>query len=303
VSEASVRDRFYYWMILAETEMLTSAQQEVVAGELGELLDQSRRQADIVVAADCAQFVDPSGRMTAAYLELLGETLGQRWTQDVWLDLGLAGDVMRLASPLACGASRASEKLMVCLERALDSLLRWLHTPDGGVALPLDAGASMRVRGKALAGLKRFSDVSPVPLWSLLELLELSSRNAGQRLQRVARSDLVDYLRQEYTALSKAHAESNRDLAAMRKYEAARRRRRLLVSSATILIVYVLATVAAAGTVKDTDGLSAVLRVAFVDAYAVHLAIAATVAAVAGTMVAYRQLVESRRKSRHEHMT
>ena len=193
VGEASARDRFYLWTIMAETGLLTPADMEMATAELDKLRAASGRQADIVVAAECAQLIDPSGGMAVACLEYLGETLVQRRT-NVWLDLGLAGDVMRLASPIACGMAGASENLMGCLELALSPLLRWLHPSDSGFALAMDTDASMRVRGKALAGLTRFSEVSPLPLWSLLELLELSSRDAGQRLQSAARTDLVRLL-------------------------------------------------------------------------------------------------------------
>ena len=298
VGGASARDRFYLWTIMAEIGLLMPADLEMAAARVDELRAVSRRQADIVVAAECARLIDPSGEMTAACLEYLGETLVQRQT-NVWLDLGLAGDVMRLASPIACEVAGAPESLMACLELALSSLLRWLHPSDSGLALAVDTNASMRVRGKALAGLTRFSEVSPLPLWSLLELLERSSRNAGQRLQRAARSDLVDYLRQEYAALSDAHAKTNGELTAVRRRESARKRRRLPLAVTTILVAYALATVAVAGVVKRTGGSLSVLHAAFIGAYAIHLGVVGTVVTVAGVIVAYRQLIESRRGTGH----
>ena len=62
---------------------------------------------------------------------------------------------------------------------------------------------------------------------------------------------------------------------------------------------YVLATVAVAGVVKRTGGSMSVLHAAFVDAYAVHLGIVGTVVTVAALIVAYRQLIESRRGTGH----
>lgn len=296
VDEASTRDRLYYWMILAEAKMLTAQEVANARDELGAIWGQMQRQADIVAAADCALVIDPGGETTAAYLELLAEALDRGAGQDIWLDLGLAGDVLRLAAPLACRGEGGSDKLMRCVECSLDSLLHWFYSD--GVAAGVDANASMRVRGKAIAGLKSFSDVSPVPLWSLLELLDLSSRNAEQRLRREARSDLVDYLRGEYRTLSEVYGNSRRDLDEILEAQAKQSRRRLPLVIATLVVVYVLGTLAIAGIVKG--GWTAVLRDAFVKAYPVHLGIAGVVAAIGTILLAHRQLIENRRGNRNE---
>jgi hypothetical protein len=287
VDGAGLRNELYYWSTLQDITGLVAADRDAIQERLWGALPDHRAQPDAVLMAQCALGISDLDLFGEA-MKCLSQSIDRDATAGGWVDLGLAGDTLRLCATSGIDplSSLGSSPKLRCAIAAFEPLLTRLMGADVLGSSPLLIADSTRITAKGLCGLAHFSKGAPIPTTVLRGLAVASGATASRHLERRANANLVDSLRRQQVQREVRQLETERGLAALSRSH--RRLKRLASPAAAVA----LATIYGLGwlvmsAVQLGTGITAMLNRGLVKVYQVHLGIAGLVLAA---LIGYSQV-------------
>lgn len=288
----SFRDRVRYATLLCEIGDFTDDELAATTEVAHAVLKSCDNQVDLTTVANFGRLSGQPRLVTAASARL--ESL----VSDGWIDIGVAGDALRIAASLAFQQQqgrRATQVSQRVVHAALIPLIRWMYEHDAADRDRIQA--HMRIRGRALAGLAAFDDNAPLSFSSVLRLVRSTAATADKRLTRSARSELADHLRRAHAATAEDLRDATAELAATRQQEDRRRSRRRAAAAAAVVMTYLLVASIAAG-IYLAGSPGQLIETVFVDGRRYHLFVGGAILTLAPIWLAYRQVALFRQSER-----
>jgi hypothetical protein len=267
------------YLTFAELGILTEAEHQALVNVLTELRPERLSEIDLVVYLRAALVSKHVAVIPALVSALKGKQVG-----GVWVDLATtATAVATLTDVLTALRSQSTtygilkpdiESMIfggiIYIQEALD---RSVTASGSSPGYPWDGKASTTV--KCIQAWLKFEDLIDLPVYELVEALARYDVQSSRLLSGRQALSVLEDLKQDN---GKLREEISQLVAQSKKVE--RRARRALASGLCALILgYVLVTTVSAIAISGAIPLLAVLKTAFVDGWAFHLAFVGAVAA------------------------